>query len=75
MVRLEGMVGLGKQEEEPEGEIIVGPSGETLEPPDSGNTPFFLLELNDLYNHTLLLMCEFSPFFKELIHLIKTFAH
>ena len=40
-MKLEEMVGLGKQEEEPDGEIIVGPSGEALEPPDSGNTPLF----------------------------------
>ena len=51
VVRLEEMVGPGKQEEEPEGEIIVGPSGEALEPLDSGNIPFFL-ELTDLFNHT-----------------------
>ena len=37
------MVGLGKQEE---GEIIVGPSGQALEPPDSGNTPFLFLSGN-----------------------------
>ena len=33
------MVCLGKQEKEPEGETIVGPSGEAHEPPDLGNIP------------------------------------
>ena len=40
------MGGLGKQEEKPKGEIIMGPSGEALEPPDSGNTPFHFLSGN-----------------------------
>ena len=43
LVRLEEMVGPERQEEEPEGEIIVGPSGEALEPPDSGISLSFLL--------------------------------
>ena len=41
-MKLEEMMGLGEEEEEPKGKIIAGPSGEALEPPDSGNTPFFL---------------------------------
>ena len=35
------MVGKKQEgEEEPEGEIIAGTSGEAVEPPSSGNTPF-----------------------------------
>ena len=35
------MVGPEKQEEEPNGEIIVGPSGQALKPPNSGTSPLF----------------------------------
>ena len=41
MVKLEEMVGKGKAEQEPEGEVIVGPSGEAVEQ-SSGNAPSFL---------------------------------
>ena len=42
MVKLEEIVGQGKAEEEPEAEVITGPSREAVEPLSSGNTPFFL---------------------------------
>ena len=41
-IKLEEIVGQGKAEEEPEGEVIVGPSGEAVEPLSSGNIPPFL---------------------------------
>ena len=42
MAKLEEIVGKGKVEEEPEGEMIMGPSGEAVGSSGSGNTPFFL---------------------------------
>ena len=38
MVKIEQTVGPERWEEEPKGEIIVRPSGEALEPPDSGTS-------------------------------------
>ena len=42
MVKLQEMVGKGKAEEKPEGEVIVGPSGEAVEQ-SSGNCPVCFL--------------------------------
>ena len=41
MIEVEQIVGQAKAEEEPEGEVIAGPSGEAVEPLSSGNVPFF----------------------------------
>ena len=41
LVKMEEVVGPERWEEEPEEEIIVGPSGEALESPDSGTSLFF----------------------------------
>ena len=70
------MVGQRVQEEEPEGEVIVRPSGEAVEPWSSGYTPSFSLELNCLHflDYTASSLYE-SPFFQELIHLINTSAY
>ena len=64
MVKLEEMVGKGKAEEEPEGEVIVGPSGEAVEQ-SSGNAPsflslFFFSKSHYLLNHAPLLLRGFS---------------
>ena len=40
-MKLEEMVGPGKLEEEPEGEVIAGLSGEAVKSSSSGTTPFF----------------------------------
>ena len=58
LVKLEEMVGKRQEEEEePEGEVTVGPSGEAVEH-SSGNTLFFS-KSNYLFIYTLLLVCEF----------------
>ena len=65
MVKLEEMVGKGKAGEEPEGEVIVGPSGEAVEL-CSGNVPSFLSffsKSNSLFNYTPLFLSEFLTFF------------
>ena len=48
MVKLEEMVGQGKEEEELEGEVIAGSSGEVVEPLSSGNTPFCFFSWNQI---------------------------
>ena len=61
LIKLEEMVGQRKEEEEPEREVIAGPSGEVVEPLSSGNTPFSS-KSNYLFNLTSLLVCKFSFF-------------
>ena len=55
------MVGKGKAEEEPEGEVIEGPSREAVEQ-SLGNALSFLFfsKSNYLFNHTSLLVFELS---------------
>ena len=63
LIKLEEMVGKKQEgEEKPEGKVIVGPSGEAVKPLSSGNTPFLSSKSNYLFNHTHLLVCEFSLF-------------
>ena len=45
LVKLEEMVGVREQEEEPEGQIIARLSREAVGPPSLGNTPFFLFRI------------------------------
>ena len=57
------MLGEKQEEEEKlEGVVIVGPSGEAVKPLSSGNNPFLSSKSNYLFNHTHLLVCEFSLF-------------
>ena len=83
LVKLEEMVGQGVQEEEPEGEVIAGPSGEAVESWSSGYTPSFSLELNYLlfwwYSFiTAWVYCMSPPsFFKNwsIWSILNTFAY
>ena len=75
MVKLEEMVGKGKAEEELEGEVIDGPSGEVVEPLSLGKALSLSLELNYLSNHTVSMLHWFPFFFQKLIYQIKTSAY
>ena len=59
LLKLEAMVEKRQEEEEPKGETIVGPSGEAVEQ-SLGNAPSFFLKSNYLFNHTPLVVSEFS---------------
>ena len=47
-MEMEKTVGQAKVEEEPEGEVIVGPSGEEVKPSSSGYTPPFFSKADPL---------------------------
>ena len=66
MVELEKIVGQEKTEEELEGEVIAGPSGEVVEPLSSGNTPFFL------WNQVIPLVIQFHCCMGSLLFFSKT---
>ena len=63
MVKLEEIVGHGKAEEEPEGEVIAGPSREAVEPLSSDNTTFFLFGIKSSFFVTQVHCCKGSHFF------------
>ena len=65
MVKLEGMVGKGKAEEEPEGEVITGPSREVVEPLSSGNTPFLLFGIKLSFQSYSFIAVWVSLFFSK----------
>ena len=66
-VKLEQMVSQWVQEE-PEGEVIAGPSGESVESLSSGNTPLFLFEikLSHFFKTIQLHYCRSPPFFQRI---------
>ena len=64
LMEVERTLGQAK-EEEPEGEVIVGPSGEAVKPSSSGYTLLFSFRNQ---------IISFSSFFQKLIHLDQASA-
>ena len=78
LAKLEEVVGKSRGGEEPEGEVVAGPSGETMVY-SSGNTPLFLFCFfltNHFTNYTILLMLlgEFPSGIMLLPHIVAHLA-
>ena len=68
MIEVEKIVGKVKAEEEPEGQVIAGPTGEAVELLSSGNIPLSFLR-NQVSSFFIQFHCCIgSPFFQKLIH-------